>query len=148
MFIYTHKRQGYIVCVGELHEISPTKAEIAIVVDKEYQNMGIGSEIFTLLIKLAKQKGYTDIYSLCLPSNNAMKKMTIDSGMQLKYHNGDVTGELHVPDRINFNVVDNWNKYVNMIILMEKKAITDFYDFWKIIIGNVDEKDDGDIDAH
>ncbi len=124
-----------IIAVGELHYICDKKAEIAIVVDKDYRCKGLGKEIFADLVNTAKLKGYTDIYSLCLPSNIAMKKLALDNGMQLKYHNGEITGELQVPDRLTFNVIDNFQNYANMILMMERKFITDFYDFWNILIG-------------
>jgi len=60
------------------------EGEIAITVADEWQHQGIGKLLMAPLIEYAKNNGITQLYSLDLTSNQAMRHLAKDFGMTAK----------------------------------------------------------------
>ncbi len=58
-------------------------AEIAFVVDEPYQSLGISSYVFSLLVRLAKERGIKGFWADVLSSNMAMMKVFSRSGLPI-----------------------------------------------------------------
>jgi len=67
----------------EIHETHP---EIAIIVDENYQNLGIATYILTMLMKLAKEKKLKGFKGYILPDNRKILRVIkkIDWEVELK----------------------------------------------------------------
>jgi RimJ/RimL family protein N-acetyltransferase len=58
-------------------------AEVAFLVDDAYQSLGIGSRIFRNLVAIARAAGITQFEAEVLPSNEAMLRLFMRSGLPL-----------------------------------------------------------------
>jgi RimJ/RimL family protein N-acetyltransferase len=58
-------------------------AEIAFIVDEAYQNIGICTYLFWLLVRLAKEQGLQGFWADVLLSNRAMMKVFYKSGLTI-----------------------------------------------------------------
>jgi RimJ/RimL family protein N-acetyltransferase len=58
-------------------------ADVAFVVDEKYQGAGIGTYLFKMLIRLAKERGLHGFTADVLPSNRAMVKIFEKGGIQI-----------------------------------------------------------------
>jgi GNAT superfamily N-acetyltransferase len=56
-------------------------AEIAFIVDESYQNLGISTYLFNLLVRLAKERGIVGFWADVLISNMAMMKVFYKCGL-------------------------------------------------------------------
>jgi acetyltransferase len=65
------------------------EGEIAITVADEWQHQGIGKLLMAPLIEYAKNNGITQLYSLDLTSNQAMRHLAKDFGMTAKRESDD-----------------------------------------------------------
>jgi acyl-CoA hydrolase/RimJ/RimL family protein N-acetyltransferase len=61
-------------------------AEIAFIVDASYQNIGISTYVFNLLVKMAKERGLKGFWADVLLSNIAMMKVFYKSGLSILKH--------------------------------------------------------------
>ena len=76
--------QGAIVAEARyLVEPNGQWAEIAFVVDESYQNIGISTYLFNLLVRLAQKKGIKGFWADVLFSNSAMMKVFSKSSLQV-----------------------------------------------------------------
>jgi GNAT superfamily N-acetyltransferase len=57
------------------------KAEVAFLIDDEFQGLGIASRIFKHLVAIARESGITQFEAEVLPSNGAMLKVFTRSGI-------------------------------------------------------------------
>jgi ribosomal protein S18 acetylase RimI-like enzyme len=58
-------------------------AEVAFVVDEAYQSLGICSYLFSMLVRLARQRGLKGFYADVLASNVGMVKIFKRSGLKV-----------------------------------------------------------------
>jgi GNAT superfamily N-acetyltransferase len=66
---------GEIVGVGRYDMISDTEAEVAFVIRDDYQKLGLGSGLFSILQELARKVGVTHFSAEVLPQNRAMIRL-------------------------------------------------------------------------
>lgn len=74
-------------------------AELAFVVDEPYQNLGIATYVFKLLVTLARQRGLKGLYADVLVSNSGMMRIFSKSGLPLLTEKED--GILHFSILLN-----------------------------------------------
>lgn len=82
-----------------LVDASGQLAELAFVVDEPYQNLGISTYVFKLLVALGRQKGLKGFYADVLVSNSGMMRVFRKSGLPILTERED--GVLHVSILLN-----------------------------------------------
>ncbi len=88
---------GELRAAGELRLIDghpPARAEIAITVEKPFQNKGLGSEILRRLIVIARNRSIRCIYMVCLPENLKMRRLARKFDSEIAFLEGDVEGRI------------------------------------------------------
>jgi GNAT superfamily N-acetyltransferase len=86
--------------VAELRPLTvgaPGGAEGAITVETSYQDRGIGSALMARLVEAARNRGFPNLYMICLKDNVRMRHIAHAAGARLSYESGDVTGRLSPP---------------------------------------------------
>ncbi len=89
--VYGKLGQGSIISEARyLLDTDGKWAEVAFVVDEKFQNIGISTTVFKLLVKLAKRKGIIGFWADVLSTNTAMIKVFEKSGwpVQKQLENG------------------------------------------------------------
>jgi len=75
-----------IICVGRYYLDEKTnKAEVAFVIRDEWQNRGIGTHVFKLLVDIAKRNGIAGFTAEVLRDNKRMRAIFINSGMKVTH---------------------------------------------------------------
>ena len=64
-----------IVAVGRLETIDDTSAEVAFVIKDDFQKLGLGSALFSLLAETAREQGIEKFIAEVLPQNRAMIRL-------------------------------------------------------------------------
>ena len=90
---------------GELRAVSemvplpdkPRTVEIALTVEREYQNHGIGSELLRRIVVLARNRFTHTIYMTCLPENRKTRRVAQKLGAQLVVRSDEAEGYLRAP---------------------------------------------------
>lgn len=73
-----------IIGVGRWNKFPGTShAEMAVLVSDEFQNHGVGTELFVRLIEFARAKRLTRLFAEILPENLAMQRIVEKLGFQL-----------------------------------------------------------------
>jgi acetyltransferase len=87
MVLVAENAQGAIVAVGRLNREpgAPEAAEFALLVGDPWQHSGIGKELLTLLIRIARHEKIRRIYGPILGQNQPMQDICRDLGFHLKY---------------------------------------------------------------
>jgi acetyltransferase len=86
-----------IIGVGRLSVLHATHAgELAFVVVDSYQRQGIGTELLHRLLAVAQERKLSHLYAHILPTNVAMQRICLNTGMQLigSPTDGEVTAEI------------------------------------------------------
>ncbi|WDZ87600.1 GNAT family N-acetyltransferase [Micromonospora cathayae] len=88
-----------IVAVGRYERLGPRSpdAEVAFVVEDEYQGRGIGSVLLEHLAEAAGHSGITSFVAEVLPANGAMLRVFADFGYQLQRQFADGVVHLSFP---------------------------------------------------
>jgi GNAT superfamily N-acetyltransferase len=69
-------------------------AEAAFSVEREFQDSGIGTELFGRLIVTARNHGVNRLYISCLASNRKMQRIAKKYEAELTFDHGEVVGRL------------------------------------------------------
>ena len=69
--------------------------EVALSVEKEFQNGGVGAELLRRLLILARNRGVSKVTMLCMRSNRRMQKLARKFEGELHFAAGDVEGTLY-----------------------------------------------------
>jgi GNAT superfamily N-acetyltransferase len=91
---------GTLRGVAELRPVAPGvpgTAEGALTVETAFQHRRIGSALMTRLVHAARNRGYPNLYMICLKDNARMRHLAHAAGAQLSYETGDITGLLNPP---------------------------------------------------
>ncbi len=80
-----------------LPSIEAGKAEGALTVEPAFQNRGIGKALMARLVEAARNRGFPNLYMICLKDNARMRHIAHSSGARLSFESGDVTGHLSPP---------------------------------------------------
>lgn len=80
----------------------PGTAEFAISVEGAWQNGGVGTRLLTRAVILARNRNVANLFMMCLPENEKMKRLARKCGIRLKFQDGEVIGEagLDRPDAL------------------------------------------------
>ena len=68
-------------------------AEVAISVERDWQNTGVGTRLFSRAVIVARNRNIARLIMLCLPENEKMKRLAVKCGVRLRFHDGEVLGE-------------------------------------------------------
>jgi ribosomal protein S18 acetylase RimI-like enzyme len=89
-----------IMAIGTYMEIDEKMAEVAFMVQEEYQGLGMGSYLLAQLEAIARENGYTGFTAVVMPENKAMiqvfKKRYPDAAMRFK--DGDIVVTMTFPE--------------------------------------------------
>ncbi len=88
---------GVLRAAGELRPLDgfpPSQAEIALSVEKPYQNKGIGSEILRRLIVMARNRSIRSVFMVCLPENLKMRRLARKFEGAITFRDGDIEGRI------------------------------------------------------
>ncbi len=69
--------------------------EVALSVEHEYQNSGVGAELLRRLLILARNRGVSRVIMLCMRSNRRMQHLAKKFASELHFAAGDVEGTLY-----------------------------------------------------
>lgn len=98
--------------------------EIALSVEKPYQNRGVGSELLRRLLVLARNRGAATVLMLCLRENRKMQTLADKFEAELKFDGSDVSGTLYP-------------RWPTSASLMEE-TLSDSYAVWSLAFGSGD----------
>jgi acetyltransferase len=87
--------QSEIVGVGRLSKLhGRNEAEFAVLIRDDFQRLGLGSELLTRLLAVARDEKLDRVYAVMAAENTAMQKMAAKAGFRLEAPNGDhlITG--------------------------------------------------------
>jgi RimJ/RimL family protein N-acetyltransferase len=85
-----------IVAVGRLDTIDENSAEVAFVIRDEFQKLGLGSALFSLLAETARTKGIRKFVAQVLPQNRAMIRLFEVFGDSIKKETEDGVTNIEV----------------------------------------------------
>ncbi len=88
---------GVLRAAGELRLMDgfpPARAEIAVTVERPFQNKGLGSEILRRLIVIARNRSVRSIYMVCLTENLRMRRLARRFDGKIAFLDGDVEGRI------------------------------------------------------
>jgi acetyltransferase len=97
----TYQRQ--LLAVGRLaRQPDPQQGEVAVLVADRFQNLGLGTELLSRLIAVARSEGYARIVAHILPENVNMRKLAERFRFQIEPHQdpGEVVAELSLHTQI------------------------------------------------
>ncbi|MEJ2119087.1 MAG: GNAT family N-acetyltransferase, partial [Alphaproteobacteria bacterium] len=87
------------------------EAEAAFSVEREWQDIGIGTELLGRLIMTARNRGINRLYMNCLSSNRKMQCVAKKYEAELLFDHGDVVGKLQpsmpTPQSLFNEVIDD-----------------------------------------
>ncbi|KIN70485.1 Acetyltransferase, GNAT family [Sulfitobacter noctilucae] len=80
-----------------LHDSWPRSAELALLVEPDWQHAGIGDAMFNRIISAARNRHIRSIQMLCLRENKPMQTLARKHAAVLKFDTGEVEGTLSTP---------------------------------------------------
>lgn len=75
----------------------PGGAEFAVSVEKAWQRMGIATRLMAQAVVVARNRNVRDLYMLCLPENEPMRRLARKVGIRLVFADGEITGHVDLP---------------------------------------------------
>ncbi|MEO3429865.1 GNAT family N-acetyltransferase [Pelagibius sp. CAU 1746] len=72
-------------------------AEISVTVEPDHQNHGVGTRLLEEALLIASNRGFQDIYLICLPENARMQHVARKYAERVRFEDGDV--EIHIAGR-------------------------------------------------
>lgn len=80
----------------------PGAAEFAVSVEKRWQRRGLATHLMGQAVVVARNRHVRDLYMLCLPENEPMRRLARKVGVRLVFQDGEITGhvELPAPDQL------------------------------------------------
>ena len=92
--------EGQLRGVAELipsRDAWPRTAELALSVDRPFQNQGIGTSLLRHALVMARNRLIGTVYLTCLPGNRKMQHMARKVGARLAVRDGLAEGEIFPP---------------------------------------------------
>lgn len=75
----------------------PGAAEFAVSVEKTWQRRGVATRLMGQAVVVARNRHVRDLYMLCLPENEPMRRLAKKVGIRLVFRDGEVTGHVDLP---------------------------------------------------
>jgi RimJ/RimL family protein N-acetyltransferase len=72
-------------------------AEFAVSVEKKWQRQGVATHLLGQAVVVARNRHVRDLYMLCLPENEPMRRLARKVGIRLVFRDGEVTGHVDLP---------------------------------------------------
>jgi len=82
---------------GALDWLRPGAAEFAVSVEKPWQRQGIATRLMAQAVVVARNRNVRDLYMLCLPENEPMRRLARKVGIRLVFRDGEITGHVDLP---------------------------------------------------
>lgn len=76
---------------------SPRTVELAVTVEDPFQDQGIGTELVSRVLTVARNRGVVSVFMLCLTDNRAMQAIVRKLAGDLSFAGGDVEATIAVP---------------------------------------------------
>ena len=95
--VYGFFAGGEMHAAAEMRTIGerwPADAEAAFSVEHDYQNRGIGTELFGRIVRSARNRGISRLYMDCLAENYKMQRLCRKFGGDLHFDHGEVVGRV------------------------------------------------------
>lgn len=77
--------------------LRPGAAEFAVSVEKPWQRQGIATRLLGQAVVVARNRHVRDLYMLCLPENEPMRRLARKVGIRLVFRDGEITGHVDLP---------------------------------------------------
>lgn len=77
--------------------LRPGAAEFAVSVEKKWQRRGVATRLLAQAVCVARNRHVRDLYMLCLPENEPMRRLARKVGIRLVFRDGEVTGHVDLP---------------------------------------------------
>ncbi|HEY7609081.1 MAG TPA: GNAT family N-acetyltransferase [Alphaproteobacteria bacterium] len=77
--------------------LRPGAAEFAVSVEKPWQRQGIATRLLGQAVVVARNRNVHDLYMLCLPENEPMRRLARKVGVNLVFRDGEITGHVDLP---------------------------------------------------
>lgn len=77
--------------------LRPGAAEFAVSVEKHWQRRGIATHLLSQAVVVARNRNVRDLYMLCLPENEPMRRLARKVGIRLVFRDGEITGHVDLP---------------------------------------------------
>ncbi len=106
--VYGYFEGGLMRGAGELR-LKPGAAEAALSVESDWRHHGIGSELFSRVIRAACNRGVESLSILCLPHNQAMLELSRKFEAELHLQSDEITGRLIARE---LSPLALWDEYV------------------------------------
>jgi RimJ/RimL family protein N-acetyltransferase len=72
-------------------------AEFAVSVEKKWQRRRVATHLLGQAVVVARNRHVRDLYMLCLPENEPMRRLARKVGIRLVFRDGEVTGHVDLP---------------------------------------------------
>jgi GNAT superfamily N-acetyltransferase len=90
------RREGGTGAVGAPW-LRPGGAEFAVSVEKPWQRRGVATRLLAQAVVVARNRNVRDLYMLCLPENEPMRRLARKVGIRLVFRDGEITGHVDLP---------------------------------------------------
>ena len=77
--------------------LRPGAAEFAVSVEKPWQRRGVATTLLAQAVVVARNRNVRDLYMLCLPENEPMRRLACKVGIRLVFRDGEITGHVDLP---------------------------------------------------
>ena len=72
-------------------------AEFAVSVERPWQRQGIAARLLAQAVVVARNRNIRDLYMLCMPENEPMRRLARKVGIGLVFRDGEITGHVDLP---------------------------------------------------
>lgn len=90
-------RQGVDALGAGAPWLRPGAAEFAVSVEKKWQRRGLATHLLGQAVVVARNRHVRNLYMLCLPENEPMRRLAKKVGIRLVFRDGEVTGHVDLP---------------------------------------------------
>ncbi len=77
--------------------LRPGAAEFAVSVEKKWQRRSLATHLLGQAVVVARNRHVRDLYMLCLPENEPMRRLARKVGVRLVFQDGEITGHVDLP---------------------------------------------------